>query len=414
MRISETEVDTLFRDDARNSWASRQRAILEECVRTGADLVQSLAAIGMSREDLRYENDSKAASLRGQAPNLDDFRKTPNGVQMISFFSGCGGVDLGFEAAGFEHIALVELNKLFCETLRFNRPHWRVIGPPAESGDVSKRAELLDLLLNGCGIKAPFDGVLVGGPPCQPFSIAANQRFNKSGDNFKRIGFDHEKNGNLLFDMLWYVSKLKPSAFLMENVEGLYDVDDGEQLRNALRSLSSWGYKVVDPFVLDAANYGVPQRRRRLFICGSRLHGEFIQPKPAYGLVPCGMVLKKSLEGVANHEPREHKPESLLRYMKLNYGERDKLGRVDRLDPRLPSKTVIAGGTNGGGRSHLHPHIPRTMTARESARLQTFPDEYVFLGPSARQFTQVGNAVPPVLAAQLADCIFRSFFKRQK
>ena len=214
--------------------------------------------------------------------------------------------------------------------------------------------------------------------------------------------------------MLWYISKLKPSAFLMENVEGLYDVDDGGQLRNALRSLSSWGYNVADPFVLDAANFSVPQHRRRLFICGSRLRGEFIRPKPAYGLVPCEMVLRKSLEGVANHEPREHKPESLLRYMKLNYGQRDKLGRVDRLDPRLPSKTVIAGGTNGGGRSHLHPHIPRTMTARESARLQTFPDEYVFLGPSARQFTQVGNAVPPVLAAQLGDCIFRSFFKRQK
>lgn len=150
------------------------------------------------------------------------------------------------------------------------------------------------------------------------------------------------------------------------------------------------------------------------FICGTRLGREFIHPKPNYDLVPSEAALRRSLKGVANHEPREHKPESLLRYMILKYGQRDHLGRVDRLDPCLPAKTVIAGGTKGGGRSHLHPHIPRTMTARESARLQTFPDDYIFLGPSARQFTQVGNAVPPVLAAQLGDCIFRSFFQKRK
>jgi DNA (cytosine-5)-methyltransferase 1 len=96
--------------------------------------------------------------------------------------------------------------------------------------------------------------------------------------------------------------------------------------------------------------------------------------------------------------------------MNLEYGARDQRGRVDRLNPILPSKTVIAGGNSGGGRSHLHPYIPRTLSVRESARIQTFPDEYEFLGPSARQFTQVGNAVPPVLAAQLADSIKKSFF----
>ena len=94
----------------------------------------------------------------------------------------------------------------------------------------------------------------------------------------------------------------------------------------------------------------------------------------------------------------------------LNYGERDKLGRVDRLDPNLPSKTVIAGGSSGGGRSHLHPYIPRTLSVRECAQIQTFPDDYIFKGPVARQFTQVGNAVPPVLGSQLGTAIFKSFF----
>jgi DNA (cytosine-5)-methyltransferase 1 len=112
-----------------------------------------------------------------------------------------------------------------------------------------------------------------------------------------------------------------------------------------------------------------------------------------------------------NNETRDHKAESILRYMKLDYGQRDQLGRVDRLDPALPSKTVIAGGTKGGGRSHLHPEIPRTLSVRESARLQTFPEDFVFLGPTARQFTQVGNAVPPVLAAQIGISVLNSYFR---
>ena len=98
--------------------------------------------------------------------------------------------------------------------------------------------------------------------------------------------------------------------------------------------------------------------------------------------------------------------------MELKYGERDKKGRVDRLDPSKPSKTIIAGGTKGGGRSHLHPYIPRTLSVRESARLQTFPDSYIFTGSVARQFTQVGNAVPPILAAQLAKAIKQSYFDK--
>ena len=87
------------------------------------------------------------------------------------------------------------------------------------------------------------------------------------------------------------------------------------------------------------------------------------------------------------------------------------LGRVDRLDHRLPSKKVIAGGTKGGGRSHLHPFSPRTLSVRECARLQTFPDNYIFTGSNARQFTQVGNAVPPLLAYKLALAIKKSVFE---
>jgi DNA (cytosine-5)-methyltransferase 1 len=96
--------------------------------------------------------------------------------------------------------------------------------------------------------------------------------------------------------------------------------------------------------------------------------------------------------------------------MELDFGQRDALGRVDRLDPERVSKTVIAGGVKGGGRSHLHPFIPRTISVREAARLQTFPDSYVFVGPVARQFTQVGNAVPPLLGMKLARAIFETLY----
>ncbi len=250
----------------------------------------------------------------------------------------------------------------------------------------------------------------VGGPPCQPFSIAANQRFSKSDDNYKRIGFSHEKNGNLLFDFINLVLKFKPKVFIIENVPGLRDLDDGKQLQAAIEKLVLGGYTIETPFVLNAANYKIPQHRHRLFVVGSRDQKIFKKPEPSNELIGCGSVLSNIKNNIHNNETREHKPGSIMRYMKLEYGQRDQLGRVDRLDPTLPSKTVIAGGTNGGGRSHLHPEIPRTLSVRECARLQTFPDNYVFVGPSARQFTQVGNAVPPVLAAQLGIAIRNSYF----
>src|SRR6185437_5542462 len=250
-------------------------------------------------------------------------------------------------------------------------------------------------------IEVPFDGLFVGGPPCQPFSIAANQRFAKWGKNFKRTGFAHELNGNLLFDFVKLIEAFRPKAFIIENVPGLRDIDDGAQLSAVSRRLKKCGYNIQAPLVLDAAHFGVPQQRIRLFIVGSRVNRTFSPPTPMNEPVNCWNVLSRSVRGVSNHETREHQADSVRRYMELDYGQRDQLGRVDRLNPSIPAKTVIAGGSGGGGRSHLHPEIPRTLSVRECARLQTFPDKFVFLGPTARQFTQVGNAVPPVLAAQM-------------
>lgn len=386
-----------------------QAKLLHQSEDSGVPLSTILYEAGWSYDDLVYQKTGVKTREDSNPLTLEKLRMRETEIPVVSFFTGCGGMDLGLEAAGYSQVASFEINELFCKTLRRNRPTWNVFGPPTHSGDVSKFEEIASSLR--ALIPGAFDGVFVGGPPCQPFSIAANQRFAKWGDNFKRTGFAHEKNGNLLFDFVRLISEFKPRGFIIENVPGLRDLDGGEQLSAAIKELEQAGYTVEQPFVLDASHFGIAQQRQRLFVVGNRLGYSFTRPVPANVPVGAGSVLISGDSKAINNETREHKAESILRYTKLGYGERDQLGRVDRLDPSLPSKTVIAGGTNGGGRSHLHPEIPRTLSVRESARLQTFPEDYVFVGPTARQFTQVGNAVPPVLAAQLGASVLKSYFE---
>ncbi len=393
-----------------------QLELLYECVKNSVDLDEQLDKSGLSYDDLSYRHNDTARLFPDDAvfPKfrpLQDFGQEHHGVPVVSFFSGAGGMDLGFEQAGYQHLASIEINELFCETLRKNRSHWNVFGPPLHTGDIRNHDEFSHLLRQQLGIKPPFEGVFHGGPPCQPFSIAANQRFSKDGENFKRIGFAHEQYGNLLFDYIWYIKEFQPRAFVIENVAGLLEISDGTQVAVAVQSLREAGYDVATPRVLNAADYGVPQARMRAFICGSRSANQLELPASVGTRVPCFKALESPMDGLENHITRQHKADSILRYMELKYGQRDHLGRVDRLNPRLPSKTVIAGGVKGGGRSHLHPEIPRTLSVRECARLQTFPDDYVFCGPSARQFTQVGNAVPPLLAMNIADAIYRTVYQ---
>lgn len=388
---------------------AEQVQLLEEVDAGNGDLLVELTRLGWTYDDLAYEI-SGPQVWSGRSPlTLGDISSAVHDVPLVSFFTGCGGMDLGFESVGYKHVAAFEINELFCKTLRRNRPGWKIFGPPVHDGDVSRFEDVAAALRTV--IKTPFEGVFAGGPPCQPFSIAANQRFAKWGDNFKRTGFAHAKNGNLLFDYVNLIIEFRPKAFVLENVPGLRDLDGGEQLQIAIAELRRAGYGVPEPMVLNAAQHGIPQHRLRLFVVGSRgTGGNFKTPAPLGYTVGSGSVLFRSTAEIPNNETREHRAGSLLRYMRLKYGARDQLGRVDRLNPRLPSKTVIAGGTAGGGRSHLHPEIPRTLSVRECARLQTFPDDFVFVGASARQFTQVGNAVPPVLAAHVGKAIAESFF----
>ncbi len=385
-----------------------QRDVFAFAERKRMKLADALSRFGRTFDDLIYERSRKEVWSGGAPPCLNDFEGSRHQIPLISFFSGCGGIDLGFEAAGFRHLAAFERNGLFCGTLRKNRPHWKVFGPPASAGDVSRVSEVVATLESI--IPLGFEGLFVGGPPCQPFSVAANQRFSKSGADFKRVGFSHEESGSLLFDYISIIKRFRPASFLIENVPGLRDLDGGKQLSIAVKALENAGYAVEPPAVLNAADYGVPQFRERLFVIGSRTGRPAAFPAPGKARYGAGSVLHRKQGNAPNTETRSHQLGSVVRYARLDYGQRDHLGRVDRLSPRRPSKTVIAGGTRGGGRSHLHPEIPRTLSVRECARLQTFPDHYAFFGSTARQFTQVGNAVPPVLAAQLGLSLARSVF----
>lgn len=388
-----------------------QTDLLHECETKNVSLDSALSARGLDYESLVYADAETAPQwkpARGEKfIPVDKRPAVAGGIPCVSFFSGAGGMDIGFQCAGFHNVADVEINPMFCETLRKNGAE-NVVGPPFSRGDMNDFPTVI-AALERMGIPRDFPGVFHGGPPCQSFSIAANQRFSKSGENFKRTGFHHAKLGNLLFCYIQTILHFRPETFLIENVDGLLSIDGGKQVAKVCETLRDGGYDVTPPRIVDAADYGVPQKRLRTIIVGSRI-GHFEFPAPSPVRLSAGNVFVTPCDGLQGHVTRKHEAESVERYMRLAFGGRDKLGRVDRIDPFLPSKTIIAGGTGGGGRSHLHPYIPRTMSVRECARLQTFPDSYEFTGPVARQFTQVGNAVPPVLAYVMAKAIHESIY----
>lgn len=333
---------------------------------------------------------------------------------MVSIFTGAGGMDEGFKAAGFNVHACMDIEEWACDTLRANNKDQLVIGPPQYSGDIKAISPQEFSDISGLG-KGEID-VLIGGPPCQPFSQAASQRFLQGDDRFKRKGFEDQEKGTLLFDFVNYIKWFKPTVFVIENVAGLLTIDDGEQLDKVLKELRELGYRHTEPKTVNAVDYGVPQYRERLIVWGTlnrnvdpqlprKTHGTMTVPHNVVASVLSNIPLN-----CKNHVLRAHKEESVARYRTLDFGQREKKGRVDRLDPLKPSKTVIAGGMNGGGRSHLHPFVARTISVRECARLQTFRDDFIFHGSIARQFTQVGNAVPPLLSEHFAREIMTTVF----
>lgn len=325
-------------------------------------------------------------------------------LKHLSLFAGCGGIDLGFQWAGFETVVGVEIKQFACDTLKKNHPNIKVFGPPEYDGDVRKFSiKTLKEMIGNTEID-----IISGGPPCQPFSVAASQRFYKYDERYKRKGDQDIEKGNLLPEYIRVINEIRPKVFVIENVAALISWNDGKFLSESLKALDS-EYVYSTPCAIHAHRFGVPQYRERMIIIGTRVkdkHPMFNDETVKLDRIfTVDDALSFFPEKPLNHQLRKHTPESIARYSKLKFGERDHKGRVDRLDPRQPAKTVIAGGENGGGRSHLHPYLPRTTSPRECARFQTFPDDFELCGTMSRQFTQIGNAVPPLLAYFIATYV---------
>lgn len=324
-------------------------------------------------------------------------KEKKNELVAVSLFSGGGGLDLGLSLAGFNFKYSNDEVQYYCDTVSYNFPHC-----VAEAKDVRdlKGDEIKEI------IKAEKISLIAGGPPCQAFSILG-----------KRGSFSDDR-GQLVFDYIRLINELKPQAFVFENVPGLLTLNNGEDWEKLYYHFQvETGYDIYTD-ILNAADYGVPQIRKRVFVVGFCQPVEFTFPSPKYrdpssldllnqhlpDWIPAKLALEQ-VENLHNHDIRIHGDRVRSRYEKIPPGSRDKVDHTDRIDPEKPSGTVLVGSKAGGGRPHIHPYIPRHITVREAARLQSFPDWYKFLGTSTAQYRQVGNAVPPLLALAVGKSI---------
>lgn len=326
----------------------------------------------------------------------------------IDLFSGCGGFSTGLLDAGASVAAGFDNESRAIAVYNYNHGHRGATGHVLDIAAASGQ-QLLDL----AGVEAV--DLLVGGPPCQSFSIIG-----------KRQGLA-DRRGQLLYDFARLVSELNPPAFILENVANLARFESGEVFRTFVRELETNGY-VVKSQVLAVADFGVPQMRKRLFAVGIRGSAAFdYPPEPTHGpgRSQAGLFTRElkpyrtardaigdladvdTPEGelVPNHEPTVHSPRMLAAFAKLAPGTRDKKSHHDRLHPDRPSYTLRAGSGNFSPLRPVHYEYDRVISVRESARVQGFSDDFVWPDsiPRLQQYRQVGNAVPPIMARVLAE-----------
>ena len=253
-------------------------------------------------------------------------------------------------------------------------------------------------------------GLVYGGPPCQSFSVFG-----------RRKGLADDR-GILLWEFVRIVNEVEPKAFILENVVGLKTYDNSSVLAELQDRLSQNGKYTISLHQYDLADFGIPQFRKRIFLIGSK-EGIIVPPmvqthgnsKKPYRIV------KEVLQGLdepniisfPNHKARVHSQRIIDRYAALKFGERDPKTRINKLHPDRPSFTIIVGSNEGGGKGHVHPYSSREVTPRESARIQTFPDFWEFSGTSKHPIRQIGNAVPPLFAAQLGNHVRKYLFNEK-
>jgi DNA (cytosine-5)-methyltransferase 1 len=342
---------------------------------------------------------------------------SPTKVPFISLFSGAMGLDLGLERAGFESKVAVEIDADAVKTIRYNRPELPVVDRSIEQTD---GAELLRL----AGLKKGEVPLVVGGPPCQAFSVIG-----------KRRGLE-DRRGQMVYEFVRIIDETRPRSFVMENVRGMLsmslrpkldpeataeETSHGSLLRDVIDRFERIGYR-VDCFVVNAVNYGAPQQRERLLLIGNREGKTVDFPDPTHSnraidALPPFRTLGDAIgdqfvdpdPSLLNFSPRK------LRYLAMvpeggNWRslpieiQKESMGKSwglkggrsaywRRLSFAFPSPTVVTM-PNHASTSMCHPRETRAITVGEAAAIQEFPNEWRFQGTTQSKFRQVGNAVP--------------------
>ncbi len=300
--------------------------------------------------------------------------------RILDLFAGCGGFSQGFTEAGCEVIAFVEQWQSAVATFQQNHPYAQLIGTDItkiKNDDLLKYYKKID--------------IIIGGPPCQGFSLCGNRD-------------PKDKRNQLYKHFLRFVEVIEPIYVVLENVPGLLtmrDTDGEKIIHKIVEKFIENDYSVTYK-ILDAANYGVPQHRKRLFIIARKMKwssSEYSSNKTV--AVALGDLTNQ--ENVLNaHEFFTPTQETIQKIRHLKQGERMSLKfntSRQRLFADKPSKTILTKPI------YIHPYYDRFLTPRELARLQSFPDHFLFCGSKIDKVKQIGNAVPPLLAKKIAESL---------
>lgn len=345
-----------------------------------------------------------------------------NPLTVVDLFSGAGGLSLGFALAGFNIVLGTDIHKPSVETFLHNHP--KTIGI---LGDIRKiPGEMISELLDGVEVK-----VLTAGVPCQGFSLNNRKRNPDDPRNY------------LFLEFIRFVELLKPDFLVLENVPGMKSMANGSFVREIEKQIKLAGENNgkryhVEHRILNAADFGVPQTRKRLIFLASAKEYPIVWPEPEFGTPdrPYRTVLdaigdlpplqpweekdfyttspqteyQKMMRGGSvvlwNHEAPKHPQSTIEKIRDTKPGEPiyPKFTQRIRLRWDKPSPTQTAGGVSAQYQFG-HPRDPRGLTIRERARIQSFPDWYKFLGGVVQGRIQTGNAVPPLLAKAIAEKI---------
>ena len=322
----------------------------------------------------------------------DKFQKPKIKYRFVDLFCGCGGMTQGFLQAGMKPIGAVEINDIASNTHRYNFPDCKLY-----TGDIKDFA---------CSNFGEFGEIhlVIGGPPCQGFSVAGHRNPNDP------------RNG-LFYEFVRVVNELKPWYVVLENVPGILTMKNGKVKESIMEEFKAIGYDGMAVAVLESANYGVPQIRPRAIFIANRFGLPNFYPKPQF----TKETYKPIEEAIAdlspdkpdpsiNHEWTKHSVDFMKRIAQVPPGGSLYETFADAFKRQYPGIPCMTIKENHGG-THIHPYLNRCISAREMARLQTFPDTFFFTGTMKKAMWQIGNAVPPLLAENIGKAVITGLNK---